>query len=78
MGEPALVGYGPPANDIHNSPSITMDSQGYLHALSGTHGCPFPYARSLAPNTAHAGWTVPEAAWQDARQTYIGFVCDHG
>jgi hypothetical protein len=76
MGEPALVGYGPPANDIHNSPSITMDSQGCLHALSGTHGCPFPYARSLAPNTAHAGWTVPEAAWQDARQTYIGFVCD--
>lgn len=76
MGEPALVGYGPPANDIHNSPSITMDSRGCLHALSGTHGRPFPYARSLAPNTAHAGWTVPEAAWPDARQTYIGFVCD--
>ncbi len=76
MGSPALVGYGPPANDIHNSPSITMDSQGYLHALSGTHGCPFPYARSLASNTADGGWTEPRDAWPDARQTYIGFVCD--
>ncbi|MDE2889374.1 MAG: hypothetical protein OXR72_14300 [Gemmatimonadota bacterium] len=76
LGAPALVGYGPPANDIHNSPSITMDSRGYLHALSGTHGCPFPYARSLASNTAGAGWTEPRDAWPDARQTYIGFVCD--
>ena len=76
MGAPALVGYGPPANDIHNSPSITMDSRGYLHALSGTHGCPFPYARSLGSNTADAGWTEPREAWPDARQTYIGFVCD--
>lgn len=76
MGAPALVGYGPPANDVHNSPSITMDSQGYLHALSGTHGCPFPYARSLGSNTADSGWTEPREAWPDARQTYIGFVCD--
>ena len=76
MGAPALVGYGPPANDVHNSPSITMDSRGYLHALSGTHGCPFPYARSLGSNTADAGWTEPRDAWPDARQTYIGFVCD--
>ncbi len=76
MSPAALVGYGPPANDIHNSPSITMDSQGYLHALSGTHGCPFPYSRSLAPNTAGGGWSEPADAWPDARQTYIGFVCD--
>ncbi len=76
MSAPALVCYGPPANDIHNSPSITMDGQGYLHALSGTHGCPFPYARSLGSNTADAGWTEPREAWPDARQTYIGFVCD--
>ncbi|MDE2999792.1 MAG: BNR-4 repeat-containing protein [Gemmatimonadota bacterium] len=76
MGSPALVGYGPPANDVHNSPSITMDSRGFLHALSGTHGCPFPYSRSLAPDTAGAGWTEPGEAWPDARQTYIGFVCD--
>ncbi len=75
LGEPALVGYGPPANDIHNSPSITLDSQGYLHVLVGTHGRPFPYARSLEPNDAHAGWTEAELTGEGLNQTYIGLVC---
>ena len=51
-----------------------MDSKGYLHVLVGTHGRPFPYARSLAPNDAGAGWTKP-APIGDGRQTYIGLVC---
>ena len=75
LGEPALVGYGPPPNDVHNSPSITMDSQGYLHVLAGTHGRPFPYARSLKPNDAHSGWTKAELVGEGLRQTYIGLVC---
>jgi hypothetical protein len=75
LGKPALVGHGPPPNDIHNTPSITMDSQGYLHVLAGTHGRPFPYARSLAPNEAGAGWTEVVPAEKDASQTYIGLVC---
>ncbi len=74
LGKPALVGYGPPANDIHNSPSITIDSKGYLHTLAGTHGQPFPYARSLKPNDSESGWTEPELVGA-GRQTYIGFVC---
>jgi hypothetical protein len=75
VGKPALVGHGAPANDIHNTPSITMDSQGYLHVLAGTHGQPFPYARSLKPNDAHSGWTEPVPAGKDMSQTYIGLVC---
>lgn len=75
LGKPALVGYGPPANDIHNSPSITMDGKGYLHVLVGTHGQPFPYARSLVPNDAGGGWTKPVPAGEGTRQTYIGLVC---
>jgi hypothetical protein len=75
LGTPALVGYGAPPNDIHNTPSITIDSQGYLHALAGTHGQPFQYARSLEPNDAHAGWTAAEPVGAGLRQTYIGFVC---
>ncbi len=75
LSEPALVGYGPPANDVHNTPSITMDSQGYLHVLVGTHGSTFLYARSLAPNDAGSGWTEPEPLGADLRQTYVGFVC---
>jgi len=75
LGEPALVGYGAPPNDIHNSPSITMDSRGHLHVLAGTHGRPFQYARSLKPNDAAGGWTPAEPVGQDLPQTYIGFVC---
>jgi len=75
LGQPALVGHGPPPNDIHNSPSITMDSQGYLHVLVGTHGRPFPYARSLQSNDAGSGWTEPAPAGEGLNQTYVGFVC---
>ena len=76
LGVPALVGYGPPANDVHNTPSITMDSKGYLHVLVGTHGRTFKYARSLQPNDAGGGWTEPEDLGLGLRQTYVGFVCD--
>lgn len=72
----ALVGYGPPANDVHNTPCITMDSQGYLHVLVGTHGSTFKYARSLQPNDSAAGWTEAEDIGPNLRQTYIGLVCD--
>lgn len=75
LGPRAFVGYGPPANDVHNTPSITMDSQGYLHTLGGTHGAPFPYARSLVPNDAGSGWTEPKILGEGLRQTYIGLVC---
>ncbi|MHC4399886.1 MAG: BNR-4 repeat-containing protein [Planctomycetota bacterium] len=75
LGTPALVGYGPPANDVHNSPSITIDGQGYLHVLAGTHGQPFPYARSLEANDAGGGWTEPVPVGEGLRQTYIGLVC---
>lgn len=75
LGKPALVGHGAPANDIHNTPSITMDSKGYLHVISGTHGSPFPYARSLQPNDAGGGWTQPEFVGDKLSQTYVGLVC---
>ncbi|MBM3473326.1 MAG: hypothetical protein FJX75_08675 [Armatimonadetes bacterium] len=75
LSTPALIGYGAPPNDIHNSPSITMDGQGYLHVLGGTHGQPFPYARSLQPNDAGSGWTEPAILGEGLSQTYIGSVC---
>jgi hypothetical protein len=75
LGPPTLVGYGAPANDIHNSPSITMDSRGYLHVLAGTHGRPFPYAMSLQPNDSSGGWTAATTMGKDLDQTYVGMVC---
>ncbi|MCX7671342.1 MAG: hypothetical protein N2439_14900, partial [Anaerolineae bacterium] len=52
-----------------------IDSRGSLHVLAGTHGRPFPYSQSLAPNDAHSGWTEAVPAAKDASQTYIGMVC---
>ncbi len=75
LGEPTLVGYGPPANDTHNRPSLVVDGDGYLHALTGTHGAPFRYARSIAPNDATDGFTEATTV-AESRGTYIGFVCD--
>lgn len=75
LSQPALVGFGPPPNDVHNSPSITIDNEGYLHVLAGTHGRPFPYAKSLKPNDAGGGWTEPVTTGDGLRQTYIGLVC---
>ncbi|MBT5832855.1 MAG: hypothetical protein HOH77_21910 [Candidatus Latescibacteria bacterium] len=76
LSEPTLIGYGAPANDVHNTPCITMDSQGYLHVLTGTHGSPFHYSKSLKPNDTTAGWTDPIPVGENLRQTYIGLVCD--
>lgn len=75
LTRPALVGYGPPPNDVHNSPSITIDSKGRLHVVTGTHGLPFPYARSLAPDDAGRGWTEPAVVGAGLRQTYVGLMC---
>lgn len=75
LGPRAIVGHGPPANDIHNSPSLALDSAGRLHVLGGTHGRPFPYAHSLAPDDAGAGWTPPAVTGEGINQTYIGMVC---
>ena len=76
LSDPVLVGYGPPANDIHNTPCITMDSEGFLHVLVGTHGRTFKYVRSLAPNSASGGWTDAQDVGPGLRQTYVGMVCD--
>jgi len=76
LTEPVLVGYGPPANDVHNTPCITMDGAGFLHVLVGTHGRTFRYVRSLAPDTADGGWTEAEDVGDGLRQTYVGMVCD--
>ena len=74
LSQPALVGCGAPPNDIHNSPSVTMDSLGYLHVLGGTHGHPFPYAQSLKPNDASGGWTEAAPTGENLSQTYVGMV----
>ncbi len=77
LGEPVFMSYGPPPNDGHNTPSITIDSEGYLRVVVGTHGAPFQYLRSLEPNDAYSGWTEEtRTSGDDLRQTYVGLVTD--
>ncbi|MGC9316636.1 MAG: BNR-4 repeat-containing protein [Armatimonadota bacterium] len=85
VGEKVLLGHGPPVNDVHNVPAITMDSEGYLHVLIGAHGQPFQYTHSLQRNDAYGGWTEAEPILatgyvteegETGRQTYISLVCD--
>jgi hypothetical protein len=77
---PVLVGFGPPPNDIHNIPGITLDSEGFLHVLTGTHGRPFQYATSLQPLSVNDGWTKAESLMDTkiphSTQTYLGLVTD--
>lgn len=75
LGRPVLVGHGAPPNDVHNTPSITLDGDGFLHVLTGTHGRPFGYAKSLQPNDSQAGFSPAEQTGGDLGQTYIGLVC---
>lgn len=87
IGKKVFLAYAPPVNDVHNVPAITMDSQGFIHVLTGAHGEPFKYLRSLKPNDAYSGFTPPVEVLSagcvedggppegKGRQTYISLVC---
>ncbi|MCC7492307.1 MAG: BNR-4 repeat-containing protein [Fimbriimonadaceae bacterium] len=80
-----FVGHAPPVNDVHNVPGVCLDSQGYLHVVTGAHGEPFTYRRSVRPNDLRAGLTPVETVLSDdyrepgqpprGRQTYLSLVC---
>jgi hypothetical protein len=76
-----------PANDVHATPGICLDSQGIAHVVSGAHNRAMHYTRSLTPLAA-GPWTPVERivtsgyvyANSDAdgsgRLTYLSLVCD--
>ena len=53
-----LVARSLPANDLHCTPGMVMDSAGILHVVTGAHGKPFKYAHSTIPLST-ASWTKP-------------------
>lgn len=69
-----LVNASPRKADVHTRPTITVDSRGYLHVLSGAHGQPFFYVRSEEPDSITDGWTKPQEL--SGRQSYASIVCD--
>ena len=57
--------------DNHARPVITVDHNGYLHALMSGHNSPVTYRRSVRPNDS-SEWTDPEPAGSG---TYPIVVC---
>lgn len=76
IGKRFLVNAEPKKPDVHSRPTITVDSKGYLHVVSGSHGQPFFYFRSQTPDSITGGWTEP--VQMAARQCYASLVCDKG
>jgi hypothetical protein len=87
IGPAVRVAYAPPKNNSHNRPGMTMDSEGYIHLVTGSHhGQNFYHTRSLQPDDVYSGWTTPEAVWgtgwravdgtDRGGQTYVALVCD--
>ncbi|MCH2201593.1 MAG: BNR repeat-containing protein [Fuerstiella sp.] len=60
------------ARDDHGRPALTIDSQGYLHAIYGVHHNQIPYRRSRRPNDA-SEWTDVEVF--GGRLTYPTLIC---
>ena len=60
------------AHDNHGGPALTVDSQGYLHAIYFPHHHPFRYRKSKAPNDA-SQWR--EEIQFGERCTYPTLVC---
>jgi len=86
VGEKSLVCRAYPANDMHCTPGICMDSTGILHVVSGSHAQSFQYAYSLVPNLTEAGWSDPIAIPltpsptanmpTTSGGTYVSLLCD--
>lgn len=81
------VGVSRPANDVHATPGICLDSKGAVHVVTGAHNRAMMYTR-LDPGLYGGLWTPPVSivtsgyvdAASDAdgrgRLTYLSLVCD--
>lgn len=70
-----IVDAYPDTVNLHSTPVMTVDSQQYLHVVTGAHGGPFLSLRSLDPNTIAGRWTNEQE--MGTRQTYATLLCDN-
>lgn len=61
------------AADAHNSISIMVDGQGYLHLAWDHHNNPLNYARSLAPGSLDMGEKTPMTGQLEKQVSYPEF-----
>jgi hypothetical protein len=80
VSSPVLLGVSDNTEpDIHDGPAITIDSQGYLHAVLGAHHQNFKYTKSLVPNSSTSGWTSPITIGRPQNGggwSYVSLLCD--
>lgn len=67
--EPYTLGTG---IDNHARPILTVDHEGYLHAIQSGHNSPVTWRRSVRPNDS-SEWTTPEKVGEG---TYPVVLCD--
>jgi hypothetical protein len=74
LSDPVFLGWGGHVIDEHNWPTITMDTNGYLHVILNGHDEPFFYTKSLQPYSITGGWTAPVIVSDG--DTYATLNCD--
>jgi hypothetical protein len=65
--------YHADARDAHNSISIIVDGEGYLHVSWGQHNTPLRYAKSVSPGSLILGDMIPMTGDLEQRVTYPEF-----
>ncbi|MFS4454931.1 DNRLRE domain-containing protein [Maribacter sp. 2304DJ31-5] len=71
-------GFAPPSipPDNHNFATVSIDAQGYLHYIKGSHGpgqsIDFQYGRSPNPYSINGNWTFHD--WESSDATYNSTV----
>lgn len=59
--------------DAHNSISLMVDGEGYLHLSFDHHGHPLKYCRSIAPESLQLGELTPMTGRDEGNVTYPEF-----
>lgn len=68
LSDPKFLGFGGTADDDHNWPGISMDSDGYIHVIMNGHHDPIAYVKSKKANSIDS--------WGDI--DYIGISSKQG
>jgi len=61
------------AADAHNSISLGVDGQGFLHVAWDHHGQPLNYARAVSPGSLELGEPTGQTGQNESQVTYPGF-----
>jgi hypothetical protein len=70
---PAATPYSGNVADAHNTASLVVDGDGYLHVAWDHHGSPLNYARGMSPGSLDLGPREPMTGRLESRVTYPSF-----